>query len=420
VERALGWGVAAGGLVAIAALTLRPDPGQAEASAATPLLCLVCGNKGGVDVFLNLLLFAPFGAGLRLAGWSWRRVVATAALVSFTVELLQYTVIAGRDSSLSDLLTNTAGAAAAAALAPRWRQLLLPSPWAARRLFGGWAALWIGILAVTVWLQSPRTLRGPLRNRWPETVMAERAFGGRVLEARVNGIAMPRQEAPPDRAALRHALDRGEVMVEVRAVSGRPTDDLAMLYGLLVRHLAVLGIAQYGRDAVLITPSRAQRFRIWAPTLQLPDAFPPDSGVPVTIRGALHERQLRLSVDWGGRVQQTAMVLRPTLGWTAVSPLKFVLGRKVRLLTALWVGGLVFPLGFWAAPLPRGVALAALAVAIGAGLVVMPAIAAAPPSPWSEWVAALSGAALGWAGARFAAYLLGRCGFPSISESSSS
>jgi hypothetical protein len=421
VERGAGRALAAAGLLAIAALTLTPIPGQALASAATPLLCLICGNKGGVDVLQNLLLFAPFAAGLRLARWPWRRVVATAALVSFTVELLQFAAVTGRDASLSDLLANTAGAGLWAALAPRWRQLVLPSPRGATVLFVGWAVLWICVLVATVWLQDPRTLRGPLRNRWPETVMPERAFGGRTLEARVNGVTMPRQDAPADRAAIRRSIDRGEVMVEVRAVSGPPTDDLAVLYGLLVRRIAVLGLGQYGRDAVLITPSRAQRFRLWAATLQLRDAFPPDSGVPVLVRGALRHRQLRLSVSWGGRVQQTTMVLRPTLGWAAISPLKFVLGRKVKLLTALWVGVLVLPLGFWAARLPRpGAALGALTGAIGAGLLAIPAVAAAPPSQWSEWAAAAGGAALGWAGARFAAYLQGRCGSPSISGSSSS
>jgi VanZ family protein len=88
-----------------------------------------------VDVFLNLLLFAPLGAGLRLAGWRWRSVVAAAALVSFTVELLQFTVVTGRDASLSDLVTNTTGAAVAAALAARWRAIVLPAPRAAARLF---------------------------------------------------------------------------------------------------------------------------------------------------------------------------------------------------------------------------------------------------------------------------------------------
>jgi hypothetical protein len=374
-----------------------------------------------VDVLLNLLLFAPFGAGLRLAGWGWRRVVAAAALVSFSVELLQFTVVTGRDASLSDLVTNTLGAGAAAALAPGWRRVVFPSPPAASALLSVWILLWIGILAATVWLQHPRTLRGPLRSGWPETASTLRPFSGRVLEARVNGVAMLHQDILPDQAAIRRLLDRGEAMIEVRAVSGPPTEDLTFLYSLRVRHTEVLGLGQYGRDAVLVTPSRGQRLRIWAPTLQLRDAFPPDSGVPVVVRGSIRDRQLRLSVSWDGHVQETTMVLRPTLGWAAISPIKFVLGRKVRLLTAVWVGALVFPLGFWAAALARReVALAALAGAVAAGLLVLPATTGAPPSHWTEWMGAILGAALGWAGSRFAAYLQGRCGSPSISGSSSS
>lgn len=374
-----------------------------------------------MDVLLNLLLFVPLGAGLRLAGWRWRSVVAVAALVSFTVELLQYTVVTGRDASLSDLLTNTGGAAAAAALAARWRALALPPPPLARRLFAGWSILWLGVLATTVWLQDPRSLRGPLRSGWPETALPDRVFGGRVLEARVDGVAMPREETPPDRAAIRRSLDRGEAMIEVRVISGAPTDDLVFLYSLRVRHTPVLGLGQYGRDAVLVVPSRAQRFRIWSPTVQLRDAFPADSGVPVTLSGAIRDGHLRLSVRWGGQVRQTGTQLRPTQGWTAVSPMKFVLGRRVTLLTALWIGALIFPLGFWAASLPRrSASAAALAGVVAAGLLLPPALTRSPPSHWTEWTAALSAAALGWAGSRFAAYLQSRCASPSISGFSSS
>jgi hypothetical protein len=408
-------------LIAIAILTLRPDPGQAEASATTPLLCLVCGHRGGVDVILNLLLFAPLGTGLRLAGWRWRTILSAAALVSFTVELLQYTVVAGRDASLGDLVTNTAGAAAAAALAARWRVLVLPSSRAAARLFLGWSLLWVGVLAATVWLQDPRSLRGPLRSGWPETARPERGFGGRVLEARVDGVAMPRQETPPERAVLRRSLDRGEAMIEVRVLSGPPTEDLVFIYSLQVRHTPLLGLGQYARDAVLVVPSRAQRLRIWSSAVQLRDAFPADSGVPVTVQGAVRDGRVRLSVRWGGRVRQTGMLLRPTQGWTAVPPMKFVLGRRVRLLTALWVGALVLPLGYWAARMPRRfAAVLALVGVVAAGLLVLPALTRSPPSHWSEWTAGLTAAALGWAGSRFAAYLQGRCASPSISGSSSS
>ena len=56
------------GAVLIASMTLVPHPELTRESAATPLSCLLCGDYGVVDVFLNILLFIPFGLGLRLIG----------------------------------------------------------------------------------------------------------------------------------------------------------------------------------------------------------------------------------------------------------------------------------------------------------------------------------------------------------------
>ena len=43
--------------------------------AGTPVYCIVCGDTGSVDFFLNILLFVPLGLGLALAGFSWRRAL---------------------------------------------------------------------------------------------------------------------------------------------------------------------------------------------------------------------------------------------------------------------------------------------------------------------------------------------------------
>jgi hypothetical protein len=374
-----------------------------------------------VDVFLNLLLFAPFGAGLRLTGWPWRRVVLATALVSLSVEVLQLTLVAGRDASLSDLVTNTTGAAVAAAIVPHWPGLLLPGPRRAAGLLGGWAAVWLAILALSTWLQSPSSLRGRLVSSWPEDSAIDAVFPGRVVSAAVNGVAMPRSAVPPDPRAIRRALDSGDATLDVVAISGEPSADLAFLYSLRVRHTPLLGIAQYGRDAVLQVPSWAQRFRIWSPTLQLRDAFPPGAGVPVELHGTMRDGVLRLSAAWDGQRRVAQMALRPTLGWTAVPPAKFVLGRRVGLLTALWIGALVLPLGYWGSAMarPRTAAAAALAP-LAAGLGLLPALAGTPGSPWPEWTAGLLGIGLGWALHRFAAYLQGRCAAPSPSISGSS
>src|SRR5690606_9606721 len=110
-SRKIGRVVAVLAFAAIATLTLQPRPELAALSAATPVWCLVCGSYGLVDVVLNVLLFVPLGVGLGLAGVRPRAAIIIVVLTTLTVELLQLTVISGRDSSLSDLVTNTVGGA---------------------------------------------------------------------------------------------------------------------------------------------------------------------------------------------------------------------------------------------------------------------------------------------------------------------
>src|SRR5262249_48825431 len=78
------------GLGCILVATLTPIPGGVEASATTPIWCLICGDHGGVDVILNVILFVPFALGLRAAGTPARRVIALAALLSLFVESMQF------------------------------------------------------------------------------------------------------------------------------------------------------------------------------------------------------------------------------------------------------------------------------------------------------------------------------------------
>ena len=151
LRQRLGLALALAGLAFVLVATLTPLSDPRGAAAATPLLCLVCGDQGGADVVDNLLLFLPLAIGLRLSGQSWRRTVLAAFLISFNVELLQYWLIPGRDTSLSDLLTNTASGAIGATIGahlPGWflpdrdRAISLAVPWAGS---GTSAALRLGL-----------------------------------------------------------------------------------------------------------------------------------------------------------------------------------------------------------------------------------------------------------------------------------
>ncbi|MEU9891769.1 VanZ family protein [Sphaerisporangium sp. NPDC051017] len=97
-------------------VTLLPLSDLAELATAPP--GTVLAQVGG-----NLLVFAALGALLpvrsaRFAG-TWR-VALLAALLSITVEVLQYGLHLGRVSSVDDVLLNSAGAALASLATRRW------------------------------------------------------------------------------------------------------------------------------------------------------------------------------------------------------------------------------------------------------------------------------------------------------------
>ncbi|GAA4899694.1 VanZ family protein [Streptomonospora salina] len=78
-------------------------------------------SGGNIALFMPLGALLPLAFGRRLA--RWYRVAGAAAALSATVETLQHTVAAGHVASIDDVLLNTAGALAGAALTrPWWRR----------------------------------------------------------------------------------------------------------------------------------------------------------------------------------------------------------------------------------------------------------------------------------------------------------
>ena len=419
--RRLGVLLAVSGSAAILGLTLFPNPGQAVFSARTPLLCLVCGDQGGADVVLNLLLFTPLAMGLRLLGWSWRRTVVMSASLSFAVEFLQYCVVAGRDASLSDLLTNTTGASIAAAIAPHLGRLLTPDRVLARRLFSGSVALWLGVLTFSAVAMMPWVPSGPLRNDCTRSFGRDDDFSGTVRSVVLNGVLLPCDAELPAAQPLREALSRGEATLDVLALSGSPTGRRRLIHAVLVPKGFLIELAQEGRSAAFSAPTLAQRLRLHAPILRLPEAFPPTEGLPVELHAGIHDRRMWMSSSHSGNRRRVELALSPSHGWSAILPWGIQMGRPLRLVTALWIGGLILPAAYWAGFIRNPVwGAGGVAAALAAGVGLLPPLTGYPPAHWSEWLAGFLGVALGWALHWFAAYLQSRCGSPSTSAYSSS
>ena len=420
--RSRWWGaVAAAGLVAILAATLYPEPGAKEVATRTPLLCLVCGEHGGTDVILNLLLFIPFATGLRLHGWRWGRVTLACAALSFTVESCQYFLIPGRDASLSDLLTNTTGGSVAAAVAPLLRVALDPEPKDARRLLLLGVGVWLGIFAIAGWLFLPWVRHGRALSERCDFTDASSAYLGRIRSVLVSGDTMPEGRLDSRASARVRDLFAAESLdVRLEVLSQAPSRYRRWIYRLRIGP-GQLVLSQQGSSLVLEVPRQLAKIEIFNPSLRLDDGAPDRTGVPFTVVAGEHRGHLWVESTVEGHTRRATLALAPTMAWGLVVPYDYAFGPEAWLLTMLWVGGLMVPLGFWARRTQWPVAaptLIAVAVAIGLGLV--PWVSQTGPVPLRDWLAAIAGVAAGWAARAPAAYLERRCASPSASEFSSS
>jgi hypothetical protein len=136
---------------------------------------------------------------------------------------------------------------------------------------------------------------------------------------------------------------------------------------------------------------------------------------------ATGERNDTLWAQWelGGAKHSSVQVLSPSFGWSLVTPIRYAYGRGVRLITGLWIAAWLLPIGYWSvhARLGRYTTWWLLSLVLLVGLGLVPRLLGYPAVHWSEWLAAVAGLGIGWAGPRSAAYLGARCEPPSTSGS---
>lgn len=402
-RRPTGVALAALAAVVIGVVTLTPQPvGHAVAFGPT---CLVCGEMGGADVIANVLLFLPLGAGLALAGLPWRRALLAGALVSLGIETVQLLAIPGRYATLSDVLTNTTGAALGAALAAHRRAWLRPGPRTAPRLVLLAAAAFVGALAFGAWGLGtaedhddapPRADRIPLPTGlgW---------FAGEVRRATIDGVAFTNRGTGPITVAA-PARQRSRVAVDFRGWDRR-----AELVPMLYVHRPAeteswLALGQEGWLLVVEPAYRGRLLRLRRPRIGI-DApkgwrWRGRRDSTFTLRADVSSDRVSIEVAQGGWHNLNIVRMSPTSGWALLSPLPRVDTPIANLATAAWVAGLALPLGYWTRWLARRrrgevAAATGMLATFAAGLVGIPAAAGfAPARPW-EWIAACGGALLG-------------------------
>jgi len=378
-------------LALLAILTATMWPLQSRKT-ATVLSCIVCGDHGAADVLLNVLLFVPFGAALALERRSIWRCALFGALLSAVVEFAQL-YIPGRDSSIGDVLSNGSGATLGAILARTAPVWLLPSPKLATRLSRCAAFSATALCFLTGVLLAPAFPDALYYGMWTPDLGHLERYRGRVQDATINALHVT--DGPmADSRLVRELLDStGGFSLQVHALAGPRLPALGPLFAIFdgrQREIILLGPDR--DDLVFRFRTRAAAVRLDQPDIRLENAMrhiTTGDVIDLSVRREGKGRGFRITVNGWSDSRRGFSV---GSGW-ALLLYPEVLPRWLRtLLSAVWVGGLSLPAGFWMRT--RGDALFAGALLL-AGLIGAPALTPLLPTPAYQWAAAALGVLAG-------------------------
>ncbi len=392
----LGWFLTGLGAVLIAGLTLLPQP-RAITAVPSPRFVLDWGHFAGIDILLNIMLFIPIGVGLRLTGYSRRSAVAIAATLSGVIELLQVSVVAGRDSSVRDFLINTLGALIGVLLADGWKRWVFPSHAGTRRLLFLGAAFWLLFCAGEAALLGRAFPPTIWYGQWAPDEVFPATFSGHVLAVRLDSLDLPEGRLPnSDR--VRTALRQDHWALTVNATTGEPTSDLSSVFSIFdgeQREMLVVG--QQGIDLFVRYRTHAATVGLRSPLIVLPGAFALPPGEPIRISLSFDRGLISLRTTASGKTLSQAVPVTPSRGWSLLMPFEAPIRSRADLWSGLWLAALLFPTGYW---MGRGigtfeaVAFGGLLLFLGIGLT--PLLFQLPSArPW-EWIAGAAGLGTAW------------------------
>jgi VanZ family protein len=395
-------------LICVATLTPGTPPSAEEIAACRQW----CGDSLVADFVRNIILFLPLGFGLRLAGVRASRAILVGACLSAVVELLQIRVIVGRDASVLDWISNSLGTATGVLIASHSRVLTHPRPQAAARLVAGALALWVGILVLGAWGIQPAPSSDPYWGQLAPQLGDFPPFRGELLSARVNGVEMPSARMVND-DTVRAPLRAGRIRVEAIVRPGPPSPPtgiapIARIADGAEREIFMLG--RGGRELVFRVRLRASTLLLETPAFALADAFrngqPVDRATveaPESLFATVDRGRVRLAARQEGEARSREFELTPAVAWSFFLPWDYWFGPNAAWIAQVWLGALLFPVGYWAALTAeqRGARRSLLLTMtfVVLTLVIVPELFSLPHVRISHVVSALAGVVLGWSAA---------------------
>lgn len=384
----------------IASLTLGPSPPPAnpQTEPGAGFFCLLgCGGQSLRDLISNVLLFLPLGWALRLRGSTWR-AVGWCLITTTVIEALQATVIAGRDSTLRDILSNTAGGALGAWACISWRSALLSTQRASIALGTTAVMGWATLLLLSGWGVRPAPSRWPWFGQWTPVLGQYVVYPGTVLSVRV-GSQTPPDGPIAEPVEARDSLEMGGLITSVRAVSGPEPKGTAPMFAIYdSKRREQLFVGQERSSLILHLGNRFEAWELRGIRVRLTRFPGREAGDTIRVRAGLANRALVLEVEGPAGRDEARLPLTVGLGWSALLPFDFPIWDEWKVMNPLWLAILIAPAAYWwcrAAPL-ASIGLTASMLVVGLGL--MPTLAGAASTTRGEWIGAVLGAASGWIG----------------------
>ena len=405
-QKALGLATTGLSVLIIAALTLTPGVGP---PADHFDLCITCGSHWASDFGLNILLFVPLGFGLRLAGVRRHTAWLMVASATVTIELLQYSVIPGRDSDLSDILSNTLGGVIGICAADVRRQVLAPSAAAAFRLSAGSALVWCAAAAGIQWSLSISLPRSIYYEQVAPHLGQFSSFSGQVLAASINGAPFPGGRLPlPASAALRDDLVAGNARLMATITAGSPPRRLAPVLSVFDdqrREIFVFG--QRHHDLIFQIRRHTDDWGFRSPSLVFAGALLPQPRRDDTLRisATVDAGAPRITVESPAGRDERRVGTGIWQVWSLLLPDEGSFGRFATAVTLLVSAAMFAPLGYWGGRVSMQASMRAsftpAILTLFATLAIIPWIARSPAAPWPVWSTGATAIALGWIAARW-------------------
>jgi hypothetical protein len=374
--------------------------------------CLLCGEYGLADFIDNVILFVPLGFALRLAGmrrWSAWLLMAAMAV---GIETAQDWIIPGRESSLSDIISNPLGGAIGIALADMRARVLAPSAATARRLSAAMAVAITAFAAAMTWGLAravPKTgaYWAQVGSRMPQYV----PFQGAILSAAIDNE--PIGNGPLDSAtthAIRAALRDGTARIDVQMVPRARTERIAPLVTIYDQwHNEIVAVGCRRDRIVFRTRVHARNLRLHPVSFEVPGGCVTADTTSVTVQPLPRGMAVRFTTVSGGQRTETTVGTGVWLAWHLLVPNDGWWSKLSTAFTILWMAGLFVPLAYWRARLDRArrtpdtspsrlSASSALLIAavLVVALAVIPLATGSTAAPLVAWLGAVSGAAIGW------------------------